>query len=91
MLINSYRARSAEHEFRLGELRELFGPLVLSGVLPDRSAVQQAQGAGVPIQRWDTPGAREISEPVRLAARPHRARRAPTGRAARGPGRAPEA
>jgi chromosome partitioning protein len=62
VLINRYRARSAEHEFRVNELRELFGPLVLSGVLPDRTAVQQAQGAGVPIQRWDTPGAREISQ-----------------------------
>ncbi len=62
VLINRYRARSAEHEFRVNELRELFGPLVLPGVLPDRTAVQQAQGAGVPIQRWDTPGAREISQ-----------------------------
>ncbi len=61
VLVNKYRARSSEHEFRLGELRELFGPLVISGALPDRSAVQQAQGAGVPIQRWDTPGAREIA------------------------------
>ena len=61
VLINRYRTRSAEHEFRVGELRELFGPLVLNALLPDRTAVQQAQGAGVPIQRWDTPGAREIS------------------------------
>ncbi len=61
VLINRFRTRSAEHEFRVAELRELFGPLVLPGVLPDRTAVQQAQGAGVPIQRWDTPGAREIS------------------------------
>jgi chromosome partitioning protein len=61
VLVNKYRTRSSEHEFRVAELRELFGPLVLSGVLADRSAVQQAQGAGVPIQRWDTPGAREIS------------------------------
>ena len=61
VLINRYRLRSAEHEFRVGELRELFGPLVLPGVIPDRTAVQQAQGAGVPIQRWDTPGAREVA------------------------------
>ncbi len=61
VLINRVRPRNTEHEFRIAELRELFGPLVLSGVLPDRSAVQQAQGACLPIQRWDTPGAREIS------------------------------
>jgi chromosome partitioning protein len=61
VLINRVRPRNAEHEFRVAELRELFGPLVFSGVLPDRSAIQQAQGACVPIQRWDTPGAREAS------------------------------
>ena len=61
MLINRVRPRNSEHEFRIAELRELFGPLVLSSVLPDRSAIQQAQGACLPIQRWDTPGAREVS------------------------------
>ncbi len=61
VLINRVRPRNTEHEFRIGELRELFGPLVLTGVLPDRSAIQQAQGACLPIQRWDTPGAREAS------------------------------
>jgi cellulose biosynthesis protein BcsQ len=61
VLINRVRPRNTEHEFRISELRELFGPLVLSGVLPDRSAIQQAQGACMPIQRWDTPGAREAS------------------------------
>lgn len=61
VLINRVRPRNTEHEFRIAELRELFGPLVLSGVLPDRSAIQQAQGACMPIQRWDTPGAREVS------------------------------
>ncbi len=61
VLINRVRPRNAEHEYRVAELRELFGPLVFSGVLPDRSAIQQAQGACVPIQRWDTPGAREAS------------------------------
>jgi chromosome partitioning protein len=61
VLVNRVRPRNAEHDYRIGELRELFGPLVFSGVLPDRSAVQQAQGACLPIQRWDTPGAREVS------------------------------
>jgi chromosome partitioning protein len=61
VLINRVRPRNTEHEFRIAELRELFGALVLSSVLPDRSAIQQAQGACLPIQRWDTPGAREVS------------------------------
>ncbi|GAA1837365.1 ParA family protein [Pseudonocardia ailaonensis] len=61
VLVNRVRPRNIEHDYRIGELRELFGPLVFSSVLPDRSAVQQAQGACLPIQAWDTPGAREVS------------------------------
>lgn len=61
VVVNRYRPRSAEHAYRINELRELFGPLVFPGVLPDRSSVQQAQGACMPIQQWDTPGAREVS------------------------------
>ncbi|MGD9525666.1 ParA family protein [Pseudonocardia sp.] len=61
VLINRVRPRNAEHQFRINELRELFGPLVFSSTVPDRSAIQQAQGACLPIQQWDTPGAREVS------------------------------
>ncbi len=61
VVVNRVRPRLAEHEYRLAELRELFGPLVLQPVLPDRSAVLQAAGAAVPIHRWPTPGAREIA------------------------------
>jgi chromosome partitioning protein len=81
VLINRVRPRNAEHEFRIAELRELFGPLVLPGVLPDRSAIQQAQGACMPIQRWDTPGAREASAVFTLllgrVLRSERSRRTP--------------
>lgn len=61
VVVNRVRVRSSEHNYRINELREIFGPLVLSTVLPDRSAVQQAQGAGQSIQRWGTPGAREVA------------------------------
>jgi chromosome partitioning protein len=61
VVVNRVRTHLLEHEFRIRELREIFGPLVLPIVLPDRSAVQHAQGACVPVQRWGTPGAREIS------------------------------
>jgi chromosome partitioning protein len=61
VVVNRVRVRSNEHGYRINELREIFGPLVLPTVLPDRSAVQHAQGAGLPIQRWGTPGAREVT------------------------------
>ena len=61
VVVNRMRSRTTEQEYRLTELRELFGPLVLNPPLPDRAAVQQAQGAGVPIHQWPTAGAREIA------------------------------
>lgn len=61
VVINRVRVHSSEHHYRINELREIFGPLVLPTVLPDRSAVQHAQGAGLPIQRWVTPGSREVA------------------------------
>jgi chromosome partitioning protein len=61
VVVNRVRARSSEHNYRINELREIFGSLVLPTVLPDRSAVQHAQGAGFPIQRWGTPGARDVT------------------------------
>ncbi|RJQ82937.1 ParA family protein [Pseudonocardiaceae bacterium YIM PH 21723] len=61
VVVNRVRPRSHEHQFRISELREIFGPLVMPVALPDRLAVQQAQGACMPIHAWGTPGAREVS------------------------------
>ena len=61
VVVNRVRMRSSEHDYRINELREIFGPLVLPTVLPDLAAVQHAQGAGLPIQRWGTPGGRQLS------------------------------
>lgn len=61
IVVNRVRARSSEHEYRIAELRGLFGPLVLEPTLPDRTAVQQAQGAGLPLHRWPSAGARELA------------------------------
>jgi chromosome partitioning protein len=61
VVVNRVRVRSSEHNYRINELREIFGPLLLPTVLPDRAAMQHAQGAGLPIQRWGSPGARELT------------------------------
>ncbi len=61
VVVNRVRPRITEHDYRLAELRDLFGPLVLNPPLPDRAAIQQAQGAAVPIHSWPTTGAREIA------------------------------
>lgn len=62
VVVNRYSERLAEHRYRLEELQALFGPLVLSPPMPDRSVVSQAQGMALPVQRWRTAGAREAGE-----------------------------
>lgn len=61
IVVNRYRSRSAEHRFRLDELIAAYRGLVLDPVLPERSAISQAQGSCIPVQRWPSPGAREVS------------------------------
>lgn len=66
VVVNRVRPRSHEHQFRIEELRDIFGPLVMPVALPDRLAVQQAQGACMPIHQWGTPGAREVALALNL-------------------------
>ena len=61
VLVNRYRERSPEHRFRVAELLEMFGPLVLTPSIPERSALQQAQGASQSIHRWPGPAAAELA------------------------------
>lgn len=63
VVVNRYRERSPEHRFRLGELQELFGPLVLAPPIPERSVLQHAQGMARPVQLWHTPAGRDVAGP----------------------------
>jgi cellulose biosynthesis protein BcsQ len=60
VVVNRVKPRLTEHEFRVAELRETFGALVLDPVLPERVAVQQAQGACAPLHQVRTAGGREL-------------------------------
>jgi cellulose biosynthesis protein BcsQ len=62
VVVNRYRDRSPEHRYRVNELSEMFGPLVLSPAIPERSALQQAQGASLPVHRWPGPAAEELGD-----------------------------
>lgn len=87
VVVNRYRDRSPEHRYRVNELADMFGPLVLSPQIPERSALQQAQGASKAIHAWPGPAARELSDAfdahlarvLRVAARPPRRRAATAG------------
>jgi cellulose biosynthesis protein BcsQ len=62
IVVNKLRPHSVEHRYRYEELRETYGSLVLDPPIPDRTAVQQAEGACVPVQAWRSPGAREVAD-----------------------------
>lgn len=59
--VNRVKTRSIEQEYRLDELKTLYGPLVLSPVVPERAALQQAQGAAQPIHAWPGAAARVVA------------------------------
>jgi cellulose biosynthesis protein BcsQ len=62
VLVNRSRPQTSEHAFRLDELRAAYPGLVLPMTVPERTALQQAQGACVPVQAWRSPGAREVAD-----------------------------
>jgi len=61
ILVNRTRPQSMEHQFRIKELKELFGSLVLSPQLPERTSLQQAQGAAKPVHLWPGEAAQEMA------------------------------
>ncbi len=59
--VNRVRARSLEQAYRLEELGNLYGPLLLTPSVPERAALQQAQGAAQPVHAWPGAAAAELS------------------------------
>lgn len=62
LVVNRYRPRSVEHQYRLAELRELFGDLVLDPVIEERVGLQQAQGGAVPLHRYQGASGPRLTE-----------------------------
>ena len=61
VVVNRVRPQSIEHQFRISEMRELFGSLVLEPLLLERASLQQAQGAATPIHLWPGETAQEMA------------------------------
>lgn len=61
ILVNRARTTVADHRNRIAELRDAYGPLVNEVLIPERNAIPQSEGAGVPIHAWDSPAGRELS------------------------------
>lgn len=62
VLVNRYRPRSVEHQFRVQELKDLFGDRVLSPVLEERVGLQQAQGGAVPLHAYEGASAKQLTQ-----------------------------
>jgi cellulose biosynthesis protein BcsQ len=62
VLVNRARPQTSEHAFRLAELAAAYPALLLPVSVPERTAVQQAQGACVPVQAWRSQGAVEAAD-----------------------------
>jgi chromosome partitioning protein len=61
VLPNKVKTTADEHDYRLRELGRMFKGQVLKPAIPDRIAMQQAEGYGKPVQTLGTAGSREVS------------------------------
>lgn len=61
VVINRIRPTSKEHEFRIQELTDLFGPDLLNIKIEEKSTIQQAQGAARAIHTWPGEQASELA------------------------------
>jgi chromosome partitioning protein len=62
VVVNRLRPQSNEHDYRIKELREMFGEQLLMPFFEERAAMQQATGAARPIHAWPAEGASEIAK-----------------------------
>jgi len=61
ILANRVRTTSHEHAFRLGEMRQMFGDLVLSPTIPEQANWQQIQGAAHSVHHWPGDAAQQAA------------------------------
>lgn len=61
IVLNRVRSTVAEHRNRVTELRDAFDRQVSDIEIPERNAIAQAEGAGMPIHAWDSPAGRELA------------------------------
>ena len=63
IVVNRVRSVAEEHQYRENELIEIYGrATVMKPLMPERIAVQQAEGYGQPVQLVKTAGGREVAE-----------------------------
>jgi chromosome partitioning protein len=61
IVANRVRPTSKEHVFRLREMRQMFGDLLLSPTIPEQADWQQIQGAAHSVHSWPGDSARQAA------------------------------
>jgi chromosome partitioning protein len=61
IVANRVRSASHEHAFRLGEMQQMFGDLLLSPTIPEQANWQQIQGAAYSVHHWPGEPAQQAS------------------------------
>lgn len=61
ILVNRARGHLSEHRYRTEELTSVFGSSVMAEQIPERTAIQRAQGSFTPIHDLKDRGAREVA------------------------------
>lgn len=62
VVVNRLRPQSNEHDYRVKELKEMFGEQLLMPYFEERAAIQQSTGAARPIHAWPAEGAAEVAK-----------------------------
>ncbi len=61
VVVNRLRESSDEHNYRLSELREMFGEKLIHPHFAERSTLQQATGAATPIHSWPSEAGADLA------------------------------
>lgn len=62
IIVNKARPSVAEHRHRITELTDAYGADVNAVMIPERLAIAQAEGAGIPIHGWESPAGVELAK-----------------------------
>ena len=62
VVVNRLRPQNNEHDYRVKELKDMFGDQLLMPYFEERAAMQQSTGAARPIHTWPAEGAAEAAK-----------------------------
>lgn len=62
VVVNKVHPGRAEDEYRIEEMRSMFGQLLVSPVIPDAAVWPRIQGSAWPVHAWSGDEARELAE-----------------------------